>query len=132
MADSQVGREVSSNTLKQKPLETELRVRLFFQENGKFIFALLVVFALCMFNTFAASGETIEELDTWGDKILSLISASWVQALMTIALVIEFGIIGFGNAQGEGGMFKKLWPWMVGTVGILGASSITDFFWNNN
>lgn len=75
--------------------------------------------------------ETIEELDDWGEKILGLIGSGWVKALMTVALVIEFGIIGFGNAQGEGGIFKKVLPWTIGTVGILGASSITSFFWGS-
>ena len=94
----------------------------------KFFTFLVTILVLGCVSAFAA-GDSIEELDTWGEKILGLATAPWVRSLMTVALIIEFGIIGFGNTQGEGGMFKKVWPWLVGTVGIMGASSIADFFW---
>ena len=60
-----------------------------------------------------------------------LFRSKWVKALLTVALVIEFGVCAFGNAQGEGGMIKKVLPWIIGTAGILGASSIVDYFFNN-
>jgi len=55
-----------------------------------------------------------------------------VQVLIIVALVIEFGVIAYGQAQGEGGMFKKIWPVLVGTIGIQAAKSIIEFFWVSN
>jgi hypothetical protein len=84
-----------------------------------------------MFVISAASvfaDDSIAELDTWGDKLIGLIKSKWVNALLTLALVIEFGIIAYGNAQGEGAIFKKVLPWTIGTVGIMAATSITSFF----
>mgnify|MGYP003292892472 CR=1 FL=1 len=83
----------------------------------------------CSSGVFAADSITV--LDTAGDKILNLIGAKWVKALLCVALVIEFGVVAFGNAQGEGGTIKKLLPWILGTAGILGATSIVNFFFSN-
>lgn len=82
---------------------------------------------------FCSSGlfaEGIPVLDTAGTKILELVSATWVKALLVVALIIEFGVIAFGNAQGEGGIIKKVLPWIIGTAGILGATSIVNFFFS--
>lgn len=78
---------------------------------------------------FADGG--IEVLDDAGNKIIELVSATWVKALLVVALIIEFGVIAFGNAQGEGGIIKKVLPWIIGTAGILGATSIVNFFFSN-
>lgn len=80
-------------------------------------------------NIFAAT-DGIAVLDTAGDKILSLVTAKWVKALLVVALIIEFGVIAFGNSQGEGGIIKKVLPWIIGTAGILGATSIVNFFFS--
>lgn len=80
-------------------------------------------------NVFAA-GDSIEVLDSAGQKILDLLGAKWVKALLCLALVIEFGVVAFGGAQGEGGMIKKVLPWIIGTAGILGAASIVNFFFS--
>lgn len=74
--------------------------------------------------------EGIEVLDSAGESILALVSAKWVKALLVVALIIEFGVIAFGNAQGEGGVIKKVLPWIIGTAGILGATSIVNFFFS--
>ncbi len=79
-------------------------------------------------NVFAA--DSIDELDAWGDKVLSLIGSSWIQALCALALAIEAGACIFAGRNGESGMIKKFLPWMVGTIGLLSASSITEFFFN--
>lgn len=91
--------------------------------------ALLVVGFLCLAQ--ASASGTIGALDTAGEKILALIGAKWVKALLTVALIIEFGVIAFGNAQGEGGMIKKVLPWIIGTGGILGATSIVNYFFGS-
>lgn len=92
-----------------------------------FIAVFLMLF--CSGGLFAQ--ESIAVLDTAGEKILKLISAKWVKAILCVALVIEFGIVAFGNAQGEGGTIKKVLPWIIGTAGILGATSIVNFFFSN-
>ncbi len=74
--------------------------------------------------------EGIAVLDSAGESILALVSAKWVKALLVVALIIEFGVIAFGNAQGEGGVIKKVLPWIIGTAGILGATSIVNFFFS--
>ncbi len=91
----------------------------------------MLVLIFCASGLFAqSSGESIAVLDSAGNKILSLIGSVWVKALLVIALVIEFGVVAFGNAQGEGGMIKKVLPWILGTAGILGATSIVNFFFS--
>ena len=77
-----------------------------------------------------SSGDSIAVLDSAGNKILSLVGSIWVKALLVVALIIEFGVIAFGNAQGEGGIVKKVLPWILGTAGILGATSIVNFFFS--
>lgn len=96
----------------------------------KCLFMVCLVLFMSSANIFAADA-TIAVLDNAGESILSLITAKWVKALLTVALVIEFGVCAFGNAQGEGGMIKKVLPWIIGTAGILGSSSIVDYFFNN-
>ena len=61
---------------------------------------------------FCSSGvfaqESIAVLDTAGDKILKLISSKWVKAVLCVALVIEFGVVAFGNAQGVNFFFSNV------------------------
>ena len=95
---------------------------------AKFLVMALVLCAVFASPIFAADGDTIAVLDSMGDKIINLINARWLKALLALALCIEFGVIAFGNAQGEGGMIKKVLPWVIGTAGILGATSIVGFF----
>lgn len=97
----------------------------------KSVLCMLFIFLFCTSNIFAASsGNGIAVLDDAGTKILELVGATWVKALLVVALIIEFGVIAFGNAQGEGGMIKKVLPWIIGTAGILGATSIVNFFFS--
>lgn len=95
---------------------------------AKFLIMVLVMCAVFTSPIFAADGDTIGVLDNMGSKIINLINAKWLKALLALALCIEFGVIAFGNAQGEGGMIKKVLPWVIGTAGILGATSIVGFF----
>ena len=95
---------------------------------------LLVVFAVvfavvCSSGAFAA--QSIGILDSVGDKIIGLIGSRWVKAILAVALIVEFGVIAWGNAQGQGDIMKKVLPWVIGTAGILGATSIVNFFFSN-
>ena len=89
----------------------------------------MLVLLFCASGIFAQA-ESIAVLDSAGQKILDLVGSTWVKALLVIALIIEFGVIAFGNAQGEGGIIKKVLPWILGTAGILGATSIVNFFFS--
>lgn len=91
-----------------------------------------VMFALlsCVMisNTFAAS-DTIDVLDGWGNRILSIFSSGWVKALACVALIIEaIGMIVAGQQGGGGAIIKKFGPWIIGTVILLCASGITGYF----
>ena len=88
---------------------------------------MLFISLFCSSGLFA---DGIPVLDNAGTKILELVSATWVKALLVVALIIEFGVIAFGNAQGEGGIIKTVLPWIIGTAGILGATSIVNFFFS--
>ena len=80
--------------------------------------------------TFAAGGgETIEQLDTWGDKILSLLQSTWVKVLLLVALIIEaIGVVVAGQQGGGGQILKKFAPWIIGTLILLCASGICSYF----
>jgi hypothetical protein len=79
-------------------------------------------------NTFAAD-STIDVLDGWGNKILSIFSSGWVKALACVALIIEaIGMIVAGQQGGGGAIIKKFGPWIIGTVILLCASGITGYF----
>ena len=102
----------------------------FIIENKRTIMYIAMIFCTLFLSTTDMFAEGIAVLDTAGEKILSLISAKWVKALLVVALVIEFGAVAFGAAQGEGGIIKKVLPWILGTAGILGATSIVNFFFS--
>ena len=95
--------------------------------------AKLLVMALVLAAVFASPifAEGIDKLDQLGTKVIGLLNAKWLKAILALGLVIEFGVIAFGNAQGEGGMMKKVLPWVIGTAGILAATSIVGFFFSN-
>ena len=90
---------------------------------------ILLIALFCSSGLFADDGIAV--LDHAGQSILDLVGAKWVKALLVVALIVEFGVIAFGNAQGEGGMVKKVLPWIIGTAGILGATSIVNFFFGS-
>lgn len=90
---------------------------------------ILLIALFCTSGLFADDGIAV--LDNAGQSILDLVGAKWVKALLVVALIVEFGVIAFGNAQGEGGMVKKVLPWIIGTAGILGATSIVNFFFGS-
>ncbi len=103
-----------------------------FNVNKRTLKSLVCILFFALFfssGLFAADGIAV--LDSTGTKILELVSAVWVKALLVVALIIEFGVIAFGSAQGEGGIIKKVLPWIIGTAGILGATSIVNFFFKS-
>lgn len=115
--------EDKMTVLKSLSEERETRQRF------KVLAVMAVLVMVCVTGAFAA--ESIAVLDNAGQKIISIIGSTWVKALLAVALVIEFGVIAFGNAQGQGDIIKKVLPWVIGTAGILGATSIVNFFFSN-
>ena len=52
-----------------------------------------------------------------------------MKALACVALIIEaIGMIAAGQQGGGGAVIKKFAPWIIGTVILLSASSITGYF----
>ena len=93
----------------------------------QFIMFCFVAF-ISMVNCFA-EGETIEQLDTWGDKILSLFGSTWVKVLLLVALIIEaIGVVVAGQQGGGSQIIKKFAPWIIGTIILLCSSGIVSYF----
>lgn len=92
-------------------------------------FILFLVFTFVFVSNTYAAGDTIENLDSWGNKILTIFSSGWVKALCCVALIIEaIGMIVAGQQGGGGAIIKKFAPWIIGTIILLSASGITGYF----
>ena len=97
----------------------------------------LAVFAMLLFMVaspiFAQSGgETVEVLDNFATKILGVLNSTWLKVVLVIALIGEALGIVVGGQQGGGATVKKLMPWVVGTILILCATGIVNFFFNGS
>ncbi len=94
-------------------------------------FLMFLIFSCVMSVSMFAAGDTIEQLDDWGTKILSMFSSVWVKAIACVALIIEaIGMVVSGQQGGGGAVIKKFAPWLLGTIILLCASSITDYFYS--
>ena len=92
-------------------------------------FIMFALFSCVLISSTFAANDTIENLDTWGNNILSIFSSGWVKALCCVALIIEaIGMIVAGQQGGGGAIIKKFGPWIIGTVILLSASGITSYF----
>lgn len=101
-----------------------------FVTDRKFLITVFMLFMIAV-PTFAANGggDTIEQLDTWGDKILSLLQSTWVKVLLLVALIIEaIGVVVAGQQGGGGQILKKFAPWIIGTLILLCSSGICSYF----
>ena len=101
-----------------------------FVTDRKFLITVFMLFMIAA-PTFAANGggDTIEQLDTWGDKILSLLQSTWVKVLLLVALIIEaIGVVVAGQQGGGGQILKKFAPWIIGTLILLCSSGICSYF----
>lgn len=95
-------------------------------------FIMFALFSCVLISSTFAANDTIENLDTWGNNILSIFSSGWVKALCCVALIIEaIGMIVAGQQGGGGAIIKKFGPWIIGTVILLSASGITSYFLND-
>ena len=91
-------------------------------------FFMFCIFAsLCVSGAFADGG--IDTLDTWGDKILSLLSGNWIKVVCIVALIFEaIGVVAAGKQGGGGQIIKGFIPWIIGTIILLSASGIISYF----
>lgn len=100
----------------------------FVQKNQKTLKGIFLIGILTIFmssNVFAA--DSISALDTFGDKVLGMVTGKWLKALLAVALLIELGIAAWGSSQGEGGVVKKVLRWIMITGLILAATAIVNF-----
>lgn len=96
--------------------------------SNKKIITVGLMLLMIILPTFA-SGDTIEQLDTWGEKILSLFQSNWVKAILLVALIVEaIGMVVAGQQGGGGQILKKFAPWIIGTIILLSASGICSYF----
>lgn len=100
-----------------------------FVTDRKFLMAVFMLFMIIAPTFAAGNGNGIEELDTWGDKILSLLQSTWVKVLLLVALIIEaIGVVVAGQQGGGGQILKKFAPWIIGTLILLCSSGICTYF----
>lgn len=95
-------------------------------------FALLVFMAASPIFAQSGGSETVEVLDNFSTKILGVLNSTWLKVVLVIALIGEALGIVVGGQQGGGQTVKKLMPWVIGTILILCATGIVNFFFNGN
>lgn len=96
---------------------------------NKTLVVILVLAFVAVVSASAQANGTIDKLDEWSNNLLALFTGSWIKALLLIALACEaIGVVVAGQQGGGGAMVKKFAPWIVGTVILLCASSITGYF----
>lgn len=104
------------------------RIKQMISKNKTLVVMLVLVFVAVVSASAQANG-TIAKLDEWSNNLLALFTGSWIKALLLIALACEaIGVVIAGQQGGGGAMVKKFAPWIVGTVILLCASSITGYF----
>lgn len=100
-----------------------------FMTDRKFLITVFMLFMIIAPTFASGGGDTIEQLDTWGDKILSLLQSTWVKVLLLVALIIEaIGVVVAGQQGGGGQILKKFAPWIIGTLILLCSSGICSYF----
>ena len=98
-------------------------------DTRKAVLCVLLVLVCCS-SLFAApdTGALTTTVNTWTEKLVSFLSSGWIKAICLIALVAEgIGIVVGGQQGGGGAVFKKLAPWIVGTIILLMASTICNY-----
>jgi len=96
-------------------------------QKKKIVLILCMIFLLCV-SVFAQ--DKIGKLDTWAQRIVNLLTATWLKAICIIALVgICVGMIVAG--RNEPGLIKKFIPWLIGTIVLLSAADIVKYFFTD-
>lgn len=93
---------------------------------GYIMFALMAIFTV---SGAFAGGDSIEQLDQWGTKIMNLFTSPWLKALVCVAIIIEaVGMIYAGQNGGGAQVIKKFAPIIIGSVILLAAQGIVTYF----
>ncbi len=75
-----------------------------------------------------SDSTALTSIDDKVTGLLGFLSGGWIKAICLVALVVEsIGVVVGGQQGGGGQVFKKLAPWIVGTVLLLCASSLTTY-----
>lgn len=105
----------------------------FFGFNGKTVLkrflVVMLLMSVCICSASAAG--TIKVLDTFGDKLLDLVSSKWLKAILAIMLMVCVGAAAYGNSRGADEMVKTAIRWAVGTGVILAGTSVVNYFFGN-
>lgn len=96
--------------------------------NKTFLLTIFMIFVLVV-PTFADS-DTIEQLDTWGTKLINIFKSTWVKALLLVSLILIAIEVAMGMQQGASlkDMIGKFSGWIIGTIVLATASGICTFF----
>ena len=78
-----------------------------------------------------ADSFSVGALDSLGDILVSALQSKWLNAILAVALVIEFGIAAWGQSKGASEMVSGAIKWMFATGGMLGATGIANFIFKN-
>lgn len=93
------------------------------------VMLIVLVMVIAVVPMFAASDGGIDKLDTYGQKLLSLFTSTWVKALLCVALVVEaIAMVMAGQNGGGGSIVKRFAPWILGTIILLSATGICNYF----
>ena len=100
----------------------------------KRLIAVLIMLMCCSLvwsqNTTGGTDLTAT-MNSWTSKLTGFLGSGWIKAIALIALVAEAVGIVVGGQQGGGTqVFKKLAPWIIGTVILLMANGICDYMYN--
>lgn len=95
--------------------------------NLKKAFAFALIFAFAVFPIFAQDATGI---DAAVEKVTSFLSSGLITAVCLIALVVEaIGVVVMGKQGADiQAIISKFAPWVVGTVVILSANGICNYF----
>ena len=104
------------------------------QITTKRIIAVLLMLMCCSL-VFAGESDTTaltNQVKGWTDKLTGFMGSGWVKGIALIALVVEaIGIVVGGQQGGGAQVFKKLSPWIIGTIILLMASTVCSYLYTD-
>ena len=107
------------------------------RQNVRRVIAVLILMLCCSLvfaqgsGTGLNSGKLDEQITDWTDKLTGFLGSNWVKAIALVALVVEaIGIVVGGQQGGGTQAFKKLAPWIIGTIILLMASGICSYMYD--
>ena len=102
------------------------------RQNVRRVIAVLILMLCCslVFAQGTSSTDLNSTMETWTGKLTSFFGSGWIKAIALVALVVEgIGIVVGGQQGGGTQVFKKMAPWIIGTVILLMASGICSYMY---